>query len=311
MSATLVGWLTRHGAAVLAVGVFAGLALPGLAGALRPLLPASVVGLLLAALLRIEWQRLFAHMARPLLIALVLVWLLAGSALAALAAARLLGLPAGLAAAVVLMAASPPIVSGPAIALLVGLDAALMLALTVVGTLVAPFTLAAVPALLTGAEFELTPLALLARLAALIGGCFAGAWLLRRGLGAARLAAWRGGLDLVSVLLLLLFAVAVMDGVAGRIAAEPGYTARFVVAAFAANLALQGGGAALFARLGRREALTVAFASGNRNMALMLAVLPAGGNPDVLLFFALGQFPIYLLPAALAPLYRRLLPAAR
>ena len=41
-------------------------------------------------------------------------------------------------------------------------------------------------------------------------------------------------------------------------------------------------------------------------MGLLLAVLPADAAPDTILYFAVGQFPIYILPAALAGFYRRL-----
>ena len=56
--------LTRHAAIVLAVGIFAGLALPEVAKVLRPLLPPSVAGLLFLALLRIDWQELGRHASR-------------------------------------------------------------------------------------------------------------------------------------------------------------------------------------------------------------------------------------------------------
>ena len=58
--------------------------------------------------------------------------------------------------------------------------------------------------------------------------------------------------------------------------------------------------------LGPRRALTVGLVSGNRNLALILAALAGSTNFDLLLFFAVGQIPIYILPALLAPLYRRL-----
>jgi BASS family bile acid:Na+ symporter len=77
--------------------------------------------------------------------------------------------------------------------------------------------------------------------------------------------------------------------------------------AFIAYASLQAAGAAVFSVFGRDTALSVGFSSGNRNMALLLAVLPAGVNPDIPLYFALGQLPIYVLPAALTPLYRRIL----
>ena len=43
-------------------------------------------------------------------------------------------------------------------------------------------------------------------------------------------------------------------------------------------------------------------------MGLLLVVLPAGLHPDIALYFALAQFPIFILPAVLKPLYGRLLP---
>ena len=102
-----------------------------------------------------------------------------------------------------------------------------------------------------------------------------------------------------------------MDGVTVLAARDPWHLLRFIIAAFAANLVLQLLGTAVTAAMGRRPALTVGFASGNRNMGLLLAVLPADSAPDVLLFFALAQLPIYILPAMLGPAYRRWLCAAR
>ena len=45
--------------------------------------------------------------------------------------------------------------------------------------------------------------------------------------------------------------------------------------------------------------------AGNRNQALFLAVLPAAADPGVLLFFALGQIPMFLSPSCCAPVYGR------
>ena len=62
---------------------------------------------------------------------------------------------------------------------------------------------------------------------------------------------------------------------------------------------------------GARRALTLGFACGNRSLGLLLAVLPASADPGLGLFLALGQFPIYLLPGAMAPLYRHMLAGER
>jgi BASS family bile acid:Na+ symporter len=101
-----------------------------------------------------------------------------------------------------------------------------------------------------------------------------------------------------------------MDGVTGLLMEDPWHLLKFIVAAFAANIVLQLLGTGLMAAMGRQPALTVGFATGNRNMGLLLAVLPVDTAPDVLLFFALAQLPIYMLPAMVGPAYRRWLGAA-
>ena len=63
--------------------------------------------------------------------------------------------------------------------------------------------------------------------------------------------------------------------------------------------------------LGGHRALSLGFAAGNRNLGLLLAILPATADPALALFLALGQFPIYLLPWLMTPLYRRLVPPHR
>jgi len=84
----------------------------------------------------------------------------------------------------------------------------------------------------------------------------------------------------------------------------------WLVAGCLANPLLQLLGALLFWPLGLRRALTIGLTTGNRNMGLLLAVLPAGVDPDITLFFALAQVPMYVLPALSRPLVRRLLAAS-
>lgn len=297
--------LSRHAAGVLAVGIFAGLALPDLAGHLRPLLPPAVAGLLFLALLRIDWQELARHLSRPLTGALLCAWFLIGTPVLVWFAVTVFGVDSGLATALILAAACPPIVSGPAMALLLRLDAPLMLISVVSASLLAPFTIVAVSSQLIGVDLGIDAVQLLVRLAVLIGGCVLSAMIVRRLLGQARLVRLQIPFDAASVLLLLIFAVAIMDGVGGLLAQDPWHVLRFIVAAFVANILLQLIGTTVTASMGRRPALTVGFASGNRNMGLLLAVLPADSAPDALLFFALAQLPIYMLPAVLGPAYRR------
>ena len=45
--------------------------------------------------------------------------------------------------------------------------------------------------------------------------------------------------------------------------------------------------------------------TGNLNMGIILVALADKADFDTVMFFALGQLPMYMLPALLAPIYRR------
>lgn len=305
----LLGFLGRHATWVLFGGVFLGLAVPPLAALARPLLAPAVVAMLMAMLLRIDWRAMGAYARRPGLAAVLVAWMLVLTPVAAWAVAAALGLPPALTTAIVLMAAAPPILSAAAIALLLGLDGALAIVASLAATALAPLTVPPLAELLLGVHLQIGVGAFMARLAALVAVAFAGAALVRRLAPPGWLAAHGRHVDGAVVVLMLVFAVAIMDGVTARAIAEPGRVALWVVAAFLANPALQVVAAGAFAWLGRRGALTVGLTSGNRNMGLLLAAMPPAADFDVLLFFAVGQLPIFMLPAVTAPLYRRLLAA--
>lgn len=98
----------------------------------------------------------------------------------------------------------------------------------------------------------------------------------------------------------------VMDGLSGRLTADPAWVAAALTAAFLADYGLNAATTLALWPLGTRPAATAGLMAGNRNMALFLAVLPAGADPRVALFFGLCQFPLFLSPFLLRPLYRRL-----
>ncbi len=303
----ILTFLARHAAVILAAGVFAGLLWPDLAAVLKPLLAPSVWGLLFLVAIRLDWAEVVAQARRPLAIAGVVGWLLVISPAVMAGLMWWTGAPPGLVAALVLMAAAPPIMSSPAFSVLLGLDGSLSLVVMVVATVLAPLMLPIVAVEVLNLPLAVGAGELFVRLGAMIGGALLAAALARRFAGADRLARNAGRMDGIAVLVLVLFAVAIMDGVTERFLSEPSHVLAFLAAAFAAYIGFQGAGAGVFAVLGRRSALTVGFSSGNRNMALLLAVLPSGVDPDIPLYFALGQLPIYVLPAILAPIYRRIL----
>jgi bile acid:Na+ symporter, BASS family len=63
----------------------------------------------------------------------------------------------------------------------------------------------------------------------------------------------------------------------------------------------------LFWRLGSSTAMAIGLASGNCNLGLMYLVLADQAPLDVLIFFAIGQIPMYCLPTLFKPLIHYLL----
>jgi BASS family bile acid:Na+ symporter len=295
----------RHATLYLGAGVFLGLAVPPLAAALRPLLVPALMIPLVLALIRLDWSAFGRWARRPVLVAAICAWMLVVSPALVHLAVRPLPLPEPLVVALVLMAASSPIVSGAAISLMVGLDAALAVVVIVLTTALVPLTLPPLAAQLLGVALEIDVGIFMLRLALMVAAAFGVALAVRRRVPAATIARNARMLDGISVFNLVIFAIAIMDGVAALALERPGYVLLATAAAFAANLALQAAGTAAAWPLGRRRALTVGLMTGNCNMGLVLVALGRDAAFEVVAFFAVAQIPMYMLPGMLLPVYRR------
>ncbi len=298
----------RRATLLLAVGVFAGLLLQDLAMALRPLFLPSIGLLLFLSVLRLDWQRVMAYARRPLATGLASIWQLVVSPVLVWGIATAIGLPPALVAALVLNAAASPLMSVPAFARLLGLDVELAVVVLAVTTLLLPVTLAPVVLGLLSRETAIDPADYAVRVAFFLVLPLAAAWAARRLAGAERINSFDERLQGLTVVVLLVFAIAVMDGVTARILSESGTVLLYLSAAFALNLGFQMITPILFNRMGRRTALSLGLISGNRNMALVFAVTGAV-EPDLLLYLAVAQVPIYVSPLLTQRLYGRLLRA--
>jgi BASS family bile acid:Na+ symporter len=119
-----------------------------------------------------------------------------------------------------------------------------------------------------------------------------------------RLKANARSIDGVLVLVIALFGVAVMDGVTALLIEHPSFVLTLAAVSFVANFGLQVLGAAAFAWARSRAAFTAGLLSGNRNLAVLIAVLPAGTDPTILFYFVIAQVPMYFAPAIVLPIYR-------
>ena len=308
LPAAALAWLGRQGARAVAASIFLGLALPQLAATFKPFVPEAIFVLLVLAFLRVDPLALRGYFARPQLIGLATLWIMVVSP----AVLGLLFLALGLREsspelflALILQATAAPIMSAPAFAALMGLDAALSLATLLACMAVTPLTAPVFAHLFTGAGFAMSPLALGLKLFGLLAGSVALAWIIRRIAGAEWVARQKQRIDGLNVITLFVFAVAVMDGVAATFWARPLFVLGLVVLAFTIALGSMALTALVFIRSGRVRAAAIGWSAANRNMGLMLAAM-GGVLPDLAwLYMGLAQFPIYLLPLLLQRLARR------
>lgn len=304
-----LGWLGRHGATAVAISILLGIALPPLGALIRPFFPETVFALLCLAFLRVDPGALRRQLARPRLLVAAAVWtilivpILAGLALSALDLAQ--SAPA-LLLALMLNAVAPPIFSSPALAVLMGLNAAITLALLLACTAATPFVAPVLVAAFVGPAVTFSPLELGLRLVLMLAGAACAAMAIRAVLGRGWVERQAERIDGLNVIILFLFAVALMGNVLANMIANPLLVLGLLALATAVTFGLSALTALIFRHAGLHTALPLAHAAGSRNTGLMLAAA-AGLVPELVwLYVALIQIPIYVLPLIARPLVRKL-----
>jgi len=309
-----LAWLGRQGTRALALSVFVGIALPPLAAVFKHVFVEALLVLLALAFLRVEPASLRGQFRRPGLVIAASLWTMVAVPLAICGAAWALGVPQASQAlflALVLQAVAPPVIGSPALATLMGLDAALSLATLIVAMASTPITVPLLAAFFVGPGLDVSPLALAARLIAMLGGAFLTAALIRRWKGQDFVQRNHPILDGLSVVTLFVFAIGLMDGVGVNMLARPLLVAALTVTVFGLTALLIVATCFVMQRAGRSAALALGLSAGSRNMGLMVAAV-GGAVPELTwLYFAVAQFPIYTLPHLLKPLAQRWIGAER
>jgi len=298
--------LSRRAAPILAVSLFIGLLLPDLARWLRPVVPAALIGLMSCNVARIAWPRIARAAAKPLQVLPLLLWVMIGAPLFGALLLSPLPLPAPLKEAVLLTLSSPVLTAVPTFVLMMGLDGALALLAVIASSLLQPLVQPPVVYWLLDVTLDLPLAALMTRLALFVGTGFALGLALRRLLGAERVARHDPAIGGASVALLIVFGIGVMDGTTALILADPQLVLLYLAVGFAANVLTQLAGIAVFWAMAPAQGLTAALVGGCRNLANLVAVLGPAASPELALFLAVGQFPLYFTPSLFGPLYRRL-----
>ncbi len=299
--------IARNGTLILPAGLVLGLLWQDLAHLIRPLLAPTIFCMLATILTRVDIGAAMSRVRRPVPLILAAAWaVIAIPPIMALLDAGF-GIGPGLALALVIYAASPPNFATASIGYLLGIDAAMCLAIILVTILAHPLIAPLAVAFLTTVPVAVSGGELALRLALLVGGGLVTAVIARRLLGHERQRRLAPALDGLNVVFMLVFAVTLMDGIPALVAARPYHALMILAVCYGLHLGLNLITSLLFARSGCATALAIGYAVAGRNIALVMAALGSAAPPDTWLFFALLQFPIYSLPLVLKPVYRRLL----
>jgi BASS family bile acid:Na+ symporter len=302
-----MAWSARRGSILLAVGIFGGVASPALATACKWFVTPNVLLMMTLVLLRVDIPAAVHHLRRPgRVVGIVLFQLLVCPLIAWLAIAPL-SLDPSIAAGIVIFATGCAAASSSAFARMVGLDAELSLLAMLAMLALVPLTAPLVALQLMGIDLAIGAGKFMVSLTIVVGAPLLISLALRRIIGRARLERWADAVDGLLVWMVVFYGFAVMDGMAARAAADPAWIIQALIAAFAVDYGLNLVTTLALIRWGVRPAATAGLMSGNRNMALFLAVLPATTDPGITLFFGVCQFPLFLSPFLLRPLYRPLL----
>lgn len=302
-------WLGSEGTRAVAAVVFIAVAVPPLGALLRPYVTEAIFVLLCISFMRVDLAALYSHLRRPALVATATAWTTIGVPLIVgliVHAASLTGRAPGLSLALMLQSMASPMMASPALAALMGLDATLVLVTLVTSTALVPFTASLFASLFLGDMLGITPSTLGLKLLGILAASLLAATIIRWMFGAAAIQRHKQPIDGFNIIILLVFASAVMGDVASDLITQPVFTIGLAALSFAIYFTLLAVTTLLFRRIGYERALALGLMVSQRNLGLMLAATAGALPATTWLYFAMTQFPIHLAPYLLTPIARRL-----
>ncbi|WP_375568554.1 sodium:proton symporter [Ahrensia marina] len=293
-------FLGRHGTLAIALSLLVGTALPFLSAVMRPFLDEAILTLLTLAFLRIGFRAVGNEFKSPLPVIIATVIAMLVMPALAFWIAKAFGFDEshpGLYLALFIALAVPPITAVPIFASLLRLPGAIALAFLILCMAATPFVATLHARLFfSGQGLPFDGMTIGLRLAGFMAGAIILATIIKQLIGEERLERHRTTFDGINVLVMLVFAIAVMDGFGPAIVTSPGLVASLFVATFALATAQMAVMRTALFFLPTDQAMSIAFATGLRNMGLMVAALGLAIPETTWLWFAVGQFPIYFMP---------------
>lgn len=302
-------WLGSQGTRAVAAVVFIAVAVPPLGALLRPYVTEAIFVLLCISFMRVDLAALYSHLRRPALVATATAWTTIGVPLIVGLIVHATGLTTrspGLSLALMLQSMASPMMASPALAALMGLDATLVLVTLVSSTALVPFTASLFASLFLGDMLSITPSTLGLKLLGILAASLLAATVIRWMFGTEAIQRHRRPIDGFNIIILLVFASAVMGDVASDLITQPVFTVGLAALSFAIYFTLLAVTTLLFRRIGYERAMALGLMVSQRNLGLMLAATAGALPPTTWLYFAMTQFPIHLAPYLLTPIARRL-----
>ncbi|WP_441235862.1 Na+-dependent transporter [Bradyrhizobium sp. 930_D9_N1_4] len=301
-------WLGSQGTRAVAAVVFIAAAVPPLGLLLRPYVTEAIFGLLCISFMRVDLAALYSHLRRPALVATATAWTTIGVPLIVGLIVHATGLTAhspGLSLALMLQSMASPMMASPALAALMGLDATLVLVTLVTSTALVPFTASLFASLFLDGMLSVAPATLGLKLLGILAASLLAATVIRWVFGAAAIQRHKQPIDGFNIVILLIFAAAIMGDVVSDLLAQPVFTISLAALSFAIYFTLLAITTLLFRRIGYERALALGLMVSQRNLGLMLAATAGALPATTWLYFAMTQFPIHLAPYMLTPIARR------
>jgi hypothetical protein len=301
----LLEWFGVHARTLLPIGVIVAFLMPESGAFFRPAAPYILALLVSVAMVRLDIlavlrnavqpRRMIQNICLSLVLLIVTPYCLHSLAIVA-------GLKDSLQTLITWYAVSPPIGTTIWMCVFLGFSVPIAMEIVLLTNLLAPFTGPFIGELLLGTVVPLSVMTLSLRLSAILFGGILLAVLAKWWLGNETINTYRGRFDGMATLLMLAFLVPVFDGVRAMVFAAPLMALALAGLATALNFGHQASvfmAGHLLALARRKPSLpdgtrSVAVVSGNRNLGLYFAALPA--DPLFSLFVAAYQIPIYLTP---------------
>ena len=303
-----LAWLGRQGTLAIAASLFLGLSLPQLAAYVKPHLGETVFVLLLFSYLRTDPTAFRAYLRSPTIVIAASLWVMIGLpalfGLAYVVSGMRTAMP-DLYTIMILQIAIAPITSSAAFAALMGLDVALSLVTLIVCSALSPVSTVAFSYLFLGTSL-FSPLELGLKLFFFFAASGAVAYGIRRIAGQDWIERQKEPIDGLNVITVFVFAIAAMEGVPQQVMAAPLFALALLGLVAALAILPVGLSVLVFLPAGADRGLAIGLLAAFRNLGVVMAALGSSLSATAWFYFALVQFPIFLLPALLKPLAVRL-----